>query len=76
VVNIRDSEVAASVQLKGFIPTKPVASIIELAGPLTASNTATEPDTIAPKESELRFKDSESTQYTFPPRSFTVIRFE
>jgi hypothetical protein len=51
----------------------------ELAGPLDATNTPEEPARIAPRQDEWRhaFQDGAArSTYTFPPRSFTILRFE
>ena len=49
----------------------------ELSGPLDAVNTADKPDAFVPKPSPWPhgIKDGR-TSYTFPPHSFTVMRFE
>src|SRR3954465_3032456 len=49
VVNAGEAPVTASLQLRGFNPTR--VNVLELAGPLNASNTAERPAATAPKES-------------------------
>jgi hypothetical protein len=77
VVNVMNKEVAARIHLAGFVPRKPIARAIELAGDFDAVNTAAEPYKIVPKESQWRheIKDGTTTR-VFPPHSFTVLRFE
>jgi hypothetical protein len=76
-VNIGDKPIEAKLQLAGFTPGKPAAQVTELSGPMEAVNTAENPNAITPRQSEWshKLKDG-STSYTFPPRSFTVVRFE
>jgi hypothetical protein len=77
VVNLEASEMPARLQLQGFIPTRPVAKVVTLSGGLDDVNTPEEPERIAPHESQWRhgLKDGDAS-YTFPPYSFTVLRFE
>jgi len=77
VVNTMDKEVAANIQLAGFVPRQPVAQVLELSGSLEVANTAAEPKKIAPQPSEWQhgIKDAQTTR-VFPPNSFTVLRFE
>jgi alpha-L-arabinofuranosidase len=77
VVNLDAKPVAARLRLAGFRPAKPTARVVELAGGLDGRNTAEEPRRVAPRERDWRhgFNDGEAG-YTFPPHSFTVIRFE
>jgi len=51
------------------------AKVTELSGPLNESNTAAKPDNIVPKESSFEIKEGKA-RHTFPPHSFTVVRFE
>jgi len=77
VVNPTDREVAAQVRLHGFAATGDRAQVTELSGPLDAANTAANPDACVPVQREWRhgLRDG-GTRYEFPPRSFTVMRFE
>jgi len=55
----------------------PTAQVTELSGEPDAVNTAAQTETIVPKQSEWQHNIKEGvTSYTFPPHSFTVIRFE
>ncbi len=76
-VNPTGKSLAARLQLAGFVPTKPVAQVTELAGPLAAVNTAAKPDAIVPQQREWKHGMKHGiTSYTFPPYSVTVLRWE
>jgi hypothetical protein len=77
VVNVTARPVPSRIHLDGFTPSRPVARVEELAGPLGARNTADNPRRITPREAEWRhdLKD-EGAAYVFPPHSFTVLRFD
>jgi alpha-L-arabinofuranosidase len=76
VVNAGEAAVAASLELPGFTPIKRAVNVLELAGPLDAVNTAGRPAAMAPKESVRTLGEGAAASHTFPPRSFTVLRFE
>jgi alpha-L-arabinofuranosidase len=77
VANVGNEPRPSRIVLKGFEPSKPTARFEELAGPLDATNTAEEPTRIVPREGEWRHTSSDGApRYTFPPHSFTVLRFE
>jgi alpha-L-arabinofuranosidase len=69
--------VSVQIHLAGFTPTKSVAQVAVLAGPLGAMNTGDKTDTIVSKQSEWQhqIKDG-NARFTFAPYSFTIIRFE
>jgi hypothetical protein len=77
VVNLDAAPRTARIQLSGFTPSQPMAAVEELAGALGALNTADTPAQIKPRQNQWRheMKDGAAT-YVFPPRSFTVLRFE
>jgi len=77
VVNLSEKAVTSQIRLAGFAPDKPTAQVWELAGPLDAVNTADRPRAIVsqPRAWKHGGKDGNG-DYTFPPYSFTVIRFE
>jgi hypothetical protein len=77
VVNVDDKPIAATLRLGSFRPKSAIAKVAELSGPLDAVNTAADPRKVVPTEREWRhdLKDG-ATNYTFPPRSFTILRFE
>ncbi len=66
----------AQIHLEGFAPTKPEAQAMELSGDLEAVNTAAEQDKIVPKQSHWPRDQARQATRVFPPRSFTVLRFE
>jgi hypothetical protein len=77
VVNLDTRPRGSRIHLAGFSPSRPTASVEELAGPLNAVNTADAQQRISPRRSEWRhaMKDGVA-RYVFPPHSFTVLRFE
>jgi hypothetical protein len=74
VVNPSDREVRARLDLTGFKPVRPEASVEELAGPLAAVNTVREPRRIVPARRSWRH--DAAMGYAFPPRSFTVLTLQ
>jgi len=77
VVNVGGQPAAAAITLGGFTPRKPAAWAEELCGPLEAVNTAQEPNRLRPRESEWKHGcENGVVRRTFPPYSFTVLRFE
>lgn len=76
VVNFGD-ETTLDVTFDGFAPAKPTAHLIQLAGPLDATNTAEAPARVAPLESEPKFESVNGARHlTIPAHSFSVYRFE
>ena len=76
-VNWGDEPRSVRIEVEGFTPSKPSAVVEELAGPLDLANTADRPDRIVPTRSEWAHSMAKGrASYTFPPRSFTVLRFE
>ena len=77
VVNWGDAPRPVQLEVSGFSPSSPTATVEQLAGPLDASNTADVPDRIRPTRSDWRHRmEGGRASYTFPPRSFTVLRLE
>jgi alpha-L-arabinofuranosidase len=78
IVNLGERAGTARIRLEGFVPTKPVAGVEALAGALDARNTAADDARIKPTDREWRhgMRDGTTTEYPFPPHSFTVLRFE
>jgi hypothetical protein len=77
VVNPGDTALAAQIQMGGFVPRKAVAQVTELAGALDAVNTAGKTDAIVPQQTQWRHKLEQGiTSRSFPPHSFTILRFE
>ncbi len=77
VLNVMNQEVTTQIHLAGFVPANAVAQAMELSGTFEEVNTAANPDHIVPKQSQWRhgIKLGMTTR-VFPPRSFTVLRFE
>jgi hypothetical protein len=77
VVHTGAEPATAQLMLNGFVPEKSVAHVEELAGPMEAVNTAADPERIKPRSFDWRHALREGgATYSFPPYSFTVIRFE
>jgi hypothetical protein len=77
VVNVGDRPQFATVEFEGFAPTKKSAAVEELSGPLDAANTTEAPQRIVPKTEDWEHGFAKKqVNRTFPPLSFTVIRFE
>lgn len=77
VTNVADAPRTSQVEIEGFTPSKASATVEELTGPLDASNTAEAPTRIRPRRGEWKRASGDKTsRYTFPPYSFTVLRFE
>jgi hypothetical protein len=77
VANLGEKPRSSRIALEGFAPARPAARLEELVGPLDATNPAEDPTRITPRQAEWRptFVDG-AARYTFPPHSFTVLRFE
>jgi alpha-L-arabinofuranosidase len=77
VVNPTDQAAPADIVLSGYTPGKKDARVIELSGPLAATNTASQPNAVVPQERGWSHEllDGKAA-YSFPPRSMTVIRWE
>jgi hypothetical protein len=77
VVNPTDRAVPAEIALSGYAPTKKEARVVELAGPLTATNTAVRPKAVVPQERRWEHdQKGGKAVYEFPPHSVTVITWE
>jgi Alpha-L-arabinofuranosidase C-terminal domain/Domain of Unknown Function (DUF1080) len=77
VVNWDAEPRPTQIRVKGFVPTNPEAHVEQLAGPPDAVNTADAPERIRPVRSGWRHAMNDgTTSYTFPPHSFTIIRFD
>jgi alpha-L-arabinofuranosidase len=74
VVNTSDRAVTARVMVDGFTAAKAGVRVTQIAGRLEQVNTAGEPEAVAPvTHEEARGFGAE---FTFPARSFTVLRAE
>jgi alpha-L-arabinofuranosidase len=77
VVNTTKAALPARLELTGYAPRKPTVHVTVLQGEWDAVNTPEHPNSIKPTETDWSsdLKDGVTT-HTFPPRSFTVLRFE
>jgi alpha-L-arabinofuranosidase len=77
VANLGAQPRSSRIDLEGFAASKPVARLEELVGPLDAKNPAEDPARIQPRQAEWRHASADGVaRYTFPPYSFTILRFE
>jgi alpha-L-arabinofuranosidase len=77
VANLGAKPRSSRIVLEGFAPSRPVATLEELAGPLDSTNPADDPTRIQPRHAEWRHTSPDgAVRYTFPPHSFTILRFE
>ena len=77
VANLGEKPRSSRIEFGGFIPAKPTAVVEELAGLLDASNTSEDQNRIQPRKSDWRHGGTDSAvRYTFPPHSFTILRFD
>ena len=76
VVNAEGAPVSARIALEGFLPRSPTAHVTVLTGDWDGINTPEDPEHIKPTESEWRprFEDGRAP-FSFPARSFTIVRF-
>ncbi len=78
IVNPSEKPLTARIRLAGFIPAASQARVTEFSGAADAVNTTEQPNNIVPRESTWKhgLENGATSAYTFPPRSFTIIRFE
>jgi hypothetical protein len=78
VVNLSRMACEAQIRIDNFAPTSEMARFQQLAAPLDATNTAAEPNRVAPKGSQWPhgMRAGGHGTYAFSPRSFTVIELE
>jgi alpha-L-arabinofuranosidase len=77
VVNTAKVSMPGRIVLNGFAPRKPAALATVLTGDWEGINTPDQPGRTKPTESDWRhqFKDGAAASRTFPPCSFTILRF-
>ncbi len=75
-VNVTNDRLPARVTLAGFTPRQPAAHATVLTGDWEAVNTPEQPDRVKPTETDWHHDLQQTATYTFPPRSFTVLRFK
>jgi hypothetical protein len=77
VVNTSDQPITAALRIDGFSAGNPVAQVTELSGRLDAVNSADRPDAVVPRQGPWKHELTEGkTARTFPPHSFTIIRWQ
>jgi alpha-L-arabinofuranosidase len=76
-VNTGNIPLSTHIAIEGFTPRNPAATVTVLTGDWDGINTPARPDRIKPGESVWRhgFKAGAPT-CSFPPRSFTILRFD
>ena len=76
VVNANANEVTFALKISGFTPSRQVAQVQTLSGPMDARNSSTNPDGVKPTIIEWKHGlEHGETVVTFAAGSFTVIRF-
>jgi hypothetical protein len=77
VVNASDEPKPVRIEIAGFVPSKPTATVEELAGPLEARNTAGETGKIVPRTDVWKHQIPEGkASYTFPAYSITFLHLD
>ncbi|MBU6400877.1 MAG: hypothetical protein KGS61_11205 [Verrucomicrobia bacterium] len=77
VVNLEGRAVSTRIELDGFAPRRATGQVTELEGPLRRVNTAEHPDQITSHVHPWRHQFKAGIgYYTFPPYSYTILRFE
>jgi len=77
VANLGEKPRPSRIDLAGFAPFRPLARLEALVGPLDATNSAEDPARIEPRQARWhRTAEDGTVRYTFPPHSFTILRFE
>ncbi|MDB5331081.1 MAG: putative alpha-L-arabinofuranosidase [Phycisphaerales bacterium] len=77
VMNPNGANVPAHIHLDGFTPSSPTIHVTEIAGELNDTNTADAPRRIIPNDRLVNAAiEKGEAAYTFPARSFTILRFE
>jgi len=77
VVNVGARRVTTHIRLAGFAPKNPVAHVTQIAGELDDVNTPDDPKKIVPRERDWNYSvEGGEMTHTFPPHSFTILRFE
>ncbi len=77
MVNRSGQPQAIRLRFEDFTPQQPVAAVEELAAPLDAVNTASDPTRVTPQRREWRHNlKAGAGQFTLAPHSFTLIRFD
>ena len=77
VVNLNSASEAALINLFGFVPTNSLATVTVLSAPLTATNNAQAPSSVASVTTNWPHNFSNNAVlYTFAPNSVTTLLFQ
>ena len=77
VVNLNSTAEDAAINLGNYVPTNPVATVEELAAPLTATNTAGNPTGFSPAQLDWNYHyTNKMVNFMFPATSVTTIAFQ
>ncbi len=77
VVNLNGAAENAAINLGNYVPTNPVATVEELAAPLTATNTAGNPTGFSPAQLDWNYHyTNKMVNFMFPATSVTTIAFQ
>jgi alpha-L-arabinofuranosidase len=77
VVNTAKATITGHIVLDGFVPRQSVARATVLTGDWDDINTPEQPERIKPSESDWKHESKDgAVNRTFPPYSFTVLRFQ
>ena len=77
IVNSNSSSKPAAIHLAGFSLMNPIAAVNVLSASLDAANTAQDPMSIKPIQTNWRYQNTNHTvNYTFAPESVTTIVFQ
>lgn len=77
VVNLDARHIETRIRLVSFTPENPVAWVTQIAGAIDDVNTPEDPEKVVPWERRWRHAiENGQITYTFPPHSFSLLRFE
>lgn len=77
VVNLEQKTVPARIALNGIAGGPSRLNVIEYAGPLDGINTSEDPERLVPSTRQVPVTpENGAYAYTFPPESFSILRFE
>lgn len=77
VMNPQKQPSPAHIRFDGIAPSSPVVHVTQIVGELNEVNTTQEPRKVVPTERKWTAQlQKNEIQYSFPPQSFTILRFE
>lgn len=77
VVNPTERPADTRLEIKGFVPKKPLAELTELAAPPSSANSAANPERVSPVRMHFNHKlENGTTRLPVPAHSVVTIRFE